>query len=96
MSGNRCVSSYDPRTGELHWEMDGPTEQFVASMVDDGLVYFTADNGITKVVRAGPKFELIGQCSLGEACYTFPAPSGQQIFIRTQEKLYCIGKFASQ
>lgn len=42
-SGSKCVSSYDPHNGNLHWTMDGPTEQFVASLVYDGqLVYLTA------------------------------------------------------
>jgi outer membrane protein assembly factor BamB len=36
MSGSKSVTSYDPRTGELHWRMDGPTEQFVASLVFNG------------------------------------------------------------
>lgn len=30
LSGNKCVASYDPHTGEQYWEIDGPTEQFVA------------------------------------------------------------------
>jgi hypothetical protein len=43
LSGSKCVASYDPRDGSRHWLMDGPTEQFVASMVDDGeLVFLTA------------------------------------------------------
>ncbi len=33
LSGNRCVASYDPRDGRQHWIIDGPTEQFVASVV---------------------------------------------------------------
>ncbi len=35
LSGSKCVTSYDPRTGSLLWMMDGPTEQFVASPVYD-------------------------------------------------------------
>lgn len=35
LSGTKCVTSYDPRTGSLLWMMDGPTEQFVASLVHD-------------------------------------------------------------
>jgi outer membrane protein assembly factor BamB len=43
LSGSKSVASYDPRTGSQHWLMDGPTEQFVASMVDNGsLVFLTA------------------------------------------------------
>lgn len=181
MSGNRCVSSYDPRTGKLHWELQGPTEQFVASMVDDGrnvfltagfpdkhilaidptgegqigdaqirwrskrncayvpspivvgnlflvtsddgiascydtgtgerlwferlgphysgspvsaqgLAYFTADNGTTKIVRAGRSFELVAECELGEACFSSPAISQNQLFVRTQKHLFCISQ----
>lgn len=35
-SGSRHIISLDPRTGSRHWTIDGPTEQFVASMVSDG------------------------------------------------------------
>lgn len=33
LSGDKCVASYHPRDGTLHWIIDGPTEQFVASIV---------------------------------------------------------------
>ena len=33
LSGDKCVASYDPESGRLHWMIDGPTEQFVASLV---------------------------------------------------------------
>jgi len=35
LSGTKCVASYDPHDGHLLWMMDGPTEQFVASIVHD-------------------------------------------------------------
>jgi outer membrane protein assembly factor BamB len=44
LSGDKCVASYDPNNGKLHWVIDGPTEQFVASPVysaKTGLVYIT-------------------------------------------------------
>lgn len=40
LSGNKCVASYDPREGSRHWIIDGPTEQFVASMVCNGELFF--------------------------------------------------------
>ncbi len=180
LSGSKCVVSLDPRTGGLHWEMDGPTEQFVASPVyngeylfltagfpdhhilairpdgtgkvgadqivwrttkncsyvpspvvvgdyflvaaDDGiascyaaktgerlwverlaphysaslvtargLVYFLADDGAMKVVKPGPKYELLAENSTGEDCYASPAIANGQILIRGAERLFAIG-----
>ena len=43
LSGSKCVASYDPHDGSRHWIIDGPTEQFVASMVFNGkLLFLTA------------------------------------------------------
>jgi hypothetical protein len=43
LSGSKCVASYDPRDGSRHWIIDGPTEQFVASLVYNGkLLFLTA------------------------------------------------------
>ncbi len=33
LSGDKTVASYDPNDGKLHWIIDGPTDQFVASPV---------------------------------------------------------------
>ena len=43
LSGSKCVASYDPHNGSRHWIIDGPTEQFVASMVYNGdMLFLTA------------------------------------------------------
>jgi outer membrane protein assembly factor BamB len=44
LSGDRCVASFDPATGRRWWVIDGPTEQFVASVVYNpgaGLLFVT-------------------------------------------------------
>ena len=44
LTGTKCTTSYDPNNGKLHWIIDGPTDQFVASPVyseKTGLVYIT-------------------------------------------------------
>lgn len=40
LSGSKCVASYDPDTGKQHWLVDGPTEQYVASLVYNGELLF--------------------------------------------------------
>jgi outer membrane protein assembly factor BamB len=45
LSGDRSVASYDPDTGQLHWYLHGPTEQYVASLVYNSkadLLFMTA------------------------------------------------------
>ena len=58
LSGSLCIASYDPRNGKRHWIIDGPTEQFVASMVYDGKYVF-ATGGYperhTLAIRPGGK-----------------------------------------
>jgi hypothetical protein len=181
MSGSNHVTSYDPENGKKIWEMDGPTEQFVASFVQhdgllfmtggfperhvlairpdgngdvtkthiawrtmkgagyvpspvawehhvflvnddgvatcweaksgkqcwqerigkrhhaspiaaDGIVYFTAEDGTTTVVKAGPTFAVLAKNSFGEECVASPAVSGGNLFYRTEHQLWCIGK----
>lgn len=185
LSGNKCVASYDPDTGKQHWIIDGPTEQYVASLVTgggllflttgfpeyhnlairpdgtgnvtkthiawhernvparkasyvpspiafdkyfyvvsdlgwlncfeaqsgkrlwmeqlgrhhsaspvlaDGHLYFSDDEGITHVLKAGPKFEVVARNPLGDECYSSPAISDGKIFVRTLHALWCIGK----
>lgn len=57
LSGSLCVASYDPATGKQYWIYDGPTEQYVASLVDDGEFLF---------MTAGfPEFHIIAFCPDG-------------------------------
>lgn len=40
MTGSKRVVSMNPRTGENYWLIEGPTEQFVSSMVFDGRQFY--------------------------------------------------------
>jgi outer membrane protein assembly factor BamB len=40
LSGSLCVVSMNPRDGSRHWIIDGPTQQFVASLVYNGKFLF--------------------------------------------------------
>ena len=172
LSGSRHVAAYDPATGTELWRVRGPTEQFVASLVDDGtrvmltggypdkvilaidptgsgdvtdthvawkstrncayvpapvvvdghllltsddgvascyatasgerlwnarlgthysgspvaaggLAYFTDDDGITKVIRPGPSFDVVAENRLDERVFSSPAISDGAIYFRT-------------
>ena len=57
----------------------------------DGKIFVTDEDGVTSVVRAGPKFEVLAQNDLEEYTLSSPAVSDGQIFIRTDKFLYAIG-----
>ncbi len=58
----------------------------------DGKIYITNEDGITSVIKAGPAFELLAENPLNDFCLSSPAISDGQIFIRTSQNLYAIGK----
>jgi len=58
----------------------------------DGKIYATNEDGLTTVIKAGPKFEVLAENALNDYSLSSPAISGGQIFIRTASNLYCIGK----
>ena len=82
--------AFDSKTGEIVWN-----ERFArthASPVSAaGLLYFLDDKGVCRVVKPADNFALVATNDLGEATYASPALSGGQIFLRTDQALYCIG-----
>ena len=51
-SGSKCIVSLDPRTGKMLWNVEGPTEQYVASMVYDSEKFYMAAGFSTHHVMA--------------------------------------------
>jgi outer membrane protein assembly factor BamB len=52
LSGSKCVTGYDADTGKLLWINDGPTEQYVASLV--------LHQGILFLTTGFPEYHLMG------------------------------------
>jgi outer membrane protein assembly factor BamB len=51
-------------------------------------LYFPSEQGIIKVVRSGPKFELVGSPSIDEATLSTPAISQGYLLIRGERHLF--------
>lgn len=82
----------EARTGKLLWNERLGKHHSASPVCADGRLYFTDDDGITWVVKAGPAFELIEKNPLGEKCYASPAFSKGEIFLRGSGHLWCIGE----
>jgi outer membrane protein assembly factor BamB len=57
----------------------------------DGKLYITNEDGMTVVVRAGPKFEVLAENNFDDYTLSSPAISDGQIFIRTTGWLWAVG-----
>ena len=84
----------DARTGaEIYGQQRIKPGTYSASPVlADGKIYVTNEDGLTTVVKAGPVFEVLAENALSDYCLSSPAISNGQIFIKTSQHLYCIGK----
>lgn len=83
----------DAKTGqELYGQQRIKPGTYSSSPVlADDKIYITSEDGLTTVVKAGPKFEVLAENALNDYCLSSPAISGGQIFIRTAQHLFCIG-----
>ena len=85
-------SCRDAKSGKLIWK-ERMGRHFTASPVEaGGLLYFTDDDGVTSVVKPGPKLEIVQKNPIGEEVFASFAISQGQIFLRGVKHLYCIGK----
>jgi outer membrane protein assembly factor BamB len=93
-SNTGIVTCFEAQTGkQVYRERLGGSGGYSASPVAaDGNLYFTSEESDVRVVRAGPKFELLAINPLGDPCVSTPAISDGMLFIRTQHYLLGIGR----
>ena len=79
-------------TGERVWrERLGGRKYSASPVAADGKLYFTSEDGLVTVIKAGPKFEVLAKNDVGELVVASPALSQGRIFLRGDKHLYCIG-----
>ncbi len=98
------LSCVDPKTGTVHWTGDlGSKAKIEASPTGaDGKIYMTNFWGEVFVVKSDPaKFELLHSVDMGDgskaqgtdgSVRSSIAIANGNLYIRTQDKLYCVGK----
>ena len=92
VADNGIASCFDAKRGKRHWQERLRGGHYPSPISANGLVYFMSSQGETTLVRPGETFDFVGKNALGEPVSASPAISQGQLFIRTHEQLYCIGK----
>jgi outer membrane protein assembly factor BamB len=86
------VSVADAGNGETLWRERLGSLFSASPVAADGHVYLLNEEGDTFVLKAGREKNLVAKNRLGERTLASPAISRGQIFIRSDDNLYCIGR----
>jgi outer membrane protein assembly factor BamB len=88
------VYCLDQKTGKEIYggERIKPAVYSSSPVLADGKIYISNEEGLTTVLKAGPKFEVLAENPLEDYILSSVAISDGQIFIRTKGHLYCIGQ----
>jgi outer membrane protein assembly factor BamB len=88
------LTCHNAKTGEKVYgkKRFSPSGSFTASpWAYNGKLYCLSEDGLTYVLSAGPRFEVVRTNALGELCLATPAIAGDRLLARTASKLYCVG-----
>lgn len=88
------MTCLNAKTGEMVWQerLPGKGDYYASPVAADGKIYALSEEGVTTVIAAKPSYELISANPLGERCMASLAISDGQIFIRSDETLFCIAE----
>jgi outer membrane protein assembly factor BamB len=95
VNDNGILTVFDSQTGKEIYKAraGGPGNTFSASpWASDGKIYLLSEDGFTFVIEAGDKYVELARNSLDEMSLASPALAPDAIFLRTQTKLYRIGR----
>jgi outer membrane protein assembly factor BamB len=94
-SNSGVLACYEAATGkEVYKErVGGGSDSYTASPVAaDGRIYLASEQGQVRVVKAGPKFELLAVNALDDYVMATPAISNGCLFVRSQHFLVAVGR----
>lgn len=85
------ASCFDAESGKQIWQ-ERLQGAFSSSPVLVGdLILATSETGVTSIFQASRTFKLVATNSLQEPVLATPAVCGGQIFMRTEQQLFCLG-----
>jgi outer membrane protein assembly factor BamB len=92
VADNGIGSCFEAKSGQRLWAERLGKRHSASGLTAGGYVYFTADEGVTFVLKAGETFELVAKNPLGEECYASPALANGRLYLRGVKHLVCIAE----
>ena len=95
-SDSQTLTCLDPKTGEKKWQGNLGERTVIRSSptAADGKIYVINEKNTVFICSAGDEFKVLATIPMGDAEGTRAsiAVSDGQLFIRTTEHLFCVGK----
>ena len=88
-------SAYQIDTGKALWEtkrIRNLGDYYASPVAADGKLYVTGENGFIIVLEQGPELKVLAKNDMGASCLAPPAVADGRLFIRTRDKLFCVGE----
>jgi outer membrane protein assembly factor BamB len=85
-------SCIDPKTGAVLHTARALGSTYSSPIAVGNHIYLFEDTGRCTIFENRPGFHVIARNELGEEVYTTPAVSSGQLFVRSVNSLFCIGK----
>jgi outer membrane protein assembly factor BamB len=93
---SQTLTCMDPKTGQKKWQGNLGERGVIRSSptAADGKIYIISEKGTVFVCSAGDDFQVLSTIQMGDAEGTRAsiAVANGNLFIRTTENLYCVGK----
>jgi outer membrane protein assembly factor BamB len=87
------ITAVDAKTGERVWQHRLNAVFSASPVAADGKVYFTSETGTVFVVRSGSRTpEILATNEMGERFIASPAISGGRLFLRSDDRLFAVGR----
>jgi outer membrane protein assembly factor BamB len=91
MMDDGILVALDGKTGKEHYRERLKGTFNSSPVAGNGHVYFSNNDGVTFVLKAGTEFEVVATNNLGERITASPAITGDAMIYRTDSHLYCVG-----
>jgi outer membrane protein assembly factor BamB len=91
----KTITSLDAKTGKALWvgDLGGDYAFWASPVAGAGNIYLINENGDAMIVAAKDEFEIVSRIPMGgNPCTSTIALAHGNLFIRTGDTLYCIGK----
>ena len=93
-SNSAILTCLDSKTGDAiidRKRLSGISNIYASPVAADGRIFITGRNGTTLVLKRAKDLEIIAINKLDERFDSSPALAGNQLFLRGNEYLYCVG-----